>query len=138
MDWKAILLSEQALAVYGTIVLIVWKWMARNFKWDEEKYAGLIANTYLLVEKFCPAGMAKTEYFKVLFSPAFKSAFGRDATAKELADSLLDVAKLAFAQKAVPTFSYVVTDPLLFPTVKKTSAPMVPLPPTVPPVVLPK
>ncbi len=124
MDWKAILLSEQALALYGTIILVVWRWLARKYQWNKERWEGLVANAYLIAEKACPPGVAKSEWAQKIFSDQFKGVFGKDPTAKDLADAALDFGKLAFEHKAAAASGLVVTPASTVVTIN--GAPVVP------------
>jgi hypothetical protein len=106
MDWKDFALkvasSEAAIVLYIAIVLFVYRKLAISFKWDVERWEGLIAAAFNAAEKQTKFGNVKLEFALQHFAQEFPKTFGKEPSAKDLQDAALDFAKKAWDLKFAP------------------------------------
>lgn len=103
MDWKELVVSPAAISVYVTVVLFVYRSLQIKYKWDTERYEGLITSIFLTVEKAgCKTGNEKLDMGVQLFTQKFKDTYGKPPSTKDLQDAALDFARKAFELKFQP------------------------------------
>ena len=100
MTWAEIFTSGPAVTFYATAVLFFWNWIKRKQGWDTERWEGLVANAFLLAEKSGAIGNnGKLQAALVAFNREYEKTYGKPASALDVKDAALDLAKLALQHK---------------------------------------
>lgn len=107
MDWKAMLFklaaSDAAIVFYSALVLFAWNWMKKHQGWDTERWEGLVLDAFNAAEKWAEynsgGGDSKLRYAIGIFAVKYREAYGKDASATDLRDAALDLARAAYQLK---------------------------------------
>lgn len=85
------------------VILFVYRKLQIKFKWDTERWEGLIAAGFLAGEKSgMKTGNEKLDVAIKKFTEQFVATFGKEPSTADLRDAALDLAKMAFAMKFKP------------------------------------
>lgn len=107
MDWHAMLLSPQAMAIYGTIgatlVAYVLHWLENSRHLDLSRWNGLITDAYNFAESEGllkgVTGDTKGAIAMQRFMAMFPKVYAGASPTPWITDAVLDFAKLSFQSK---------------------------------------
>lgn len=100
MSWAEIFASPAAVTFYCSLALFLFRWFKQREQWDTERWEGLVANAFLLAEKSGAIGNnGKLQAALVAFNREYEKTYGKPASALDVKDAALDLAKLALQHK---------------------------------------
>ena len=103
MTWIELATSPAAIAVYVTAVLFVYRTLQIRFKWNTERWEGLVTMAFLAAEKAgLKTGNEKLDFALQMFIQKFRDTYGKAPTTNDMRDAALDLARKAFELKFKP------------------------------------
>jgi hypothetical protein len=102
MSWQEMLLSPAAIALYASVVLFVYRKLQIKYKWETERWEGMITAAFLVVEKSgLKTGSEKLDAGIKEFMKQYQTTYGKAPSVLDLKDAALDFARMAMAAKKV-------------------------------------
>jgi len=103
MNWELvgeIASSNAAIVFYVALVLFTYRKLQIRFRWDVERWEGLVAAAFNSAEKAdLKTGNEKLDHALKEFSDQYLKMYKAEPSAMDLKDAALDLAKLAYEEK---------------------------------------
>ena len=104
MEWGNLFSSEQALGMYGAIVLLIYNYAKHYLKtkhqFNCEQFEGLAKNAYLIAEglgkHYDWSAITKLESAKTRFAADYETFYGKKPSLKQIQKVVADFGKFAY------------------------------------------
>ena len=100
--WQGVLATLNSPAGYtlaSALIIYIWHKLAQKFKWDEERWNGVVISAFNAAEKSGALGNGKLGIAMNAFISEHARMYGHEPSAKDIADAAADFARLAWANK---------------------------------------